>query len=96
MLLTTTQVAEKIGKSTNQVTRLAKKGLLPTANQPKPGLTKFFMKFDSKAVAEYMKSEKIRPATVITAASDSGGPSGIVSRLDRMEKKLDRLLAIWS
>jgi hypothetical protein len=100
MQLTTQQVAEKLKIGSTQVKTLVKHGKLTPSNKKKPEATKFFMKFDSKDIAEYLKNNNTnghRSRPIISASKDEDSkPTGIVTRLDRIESKIDKLLKLWS
>lgn len=110
MILTLTQVAEKLGGSKDFVRRLAREGKLVPVNTKKEGAQRFYAKFDSKAVQELVRSGVIvRPGkgkrlalnAVVPMVDTTETPerpmgTGILSKLDSIERKLDKLVAIWS
>jgi hypothetical protein len=98
MELTTKQVAAKLGFPVHRVRTLATSGELPPLNQPAPGKRKRFYFFDSRAVADYQRRQALRAANgepSLPLPAPDAAPAGVISRLDRLEKKLDRLLALW-
>lgn len=102
MLLNTQQAAEKLGTSTYAVKQLVKSGALQDHAKPKKGATRHFFKLDSREVAEFKKSlqEKEAPRKIIvTPPNGERAPRSTASQipgvLQRIEAKLDKLLAMW-
>lgn len=110
MIINAQQAAEILGyKTGSAVYRLIRQGALHPTNQPKQGAQKFFAKLDSKEVHSYLKEKRngsnlIHTITTTAAKipvmedtkSESNVSNGIVTRLDRIEQKLDKLLRIWN
>lgn len=104
MLLDSKQAAVKLGLTISQFKRLLKKGLIPTFNKPEGG-HRFHARFDSRVITALRKGGTLpvsgRPAPTRAAELETNGANspatdGIFTRLDRLEAKIDRLLAIWS
>ena len=83
------QVAEKLGVSRGVVLRMVRDGELATMNKPDPKKKKFFPKFDSKVINEYLAQHgKTNGRKRKTTAPN---PSGILSQLQEMNKRLKRV-----
>lgn len=109
MQLNTAQVAEKLGISRSRVLSMTKRGELVPSNTPKDNAKKFFPRFDSKYISEYLKQHgkpngRRRRVSDTPLPFENGmpseapqrvtqGPSGIVTRLEAVEHKLDLVLA---
>lgn len=98
MTLTTQQVAEKLHVTKGAVVKLVQAGTLMPTNERKPGAAKFFMRFDDKAVRAYAKANGTgkAPKGRVVVLRPTAGATGILSRLDSIESKLDQLLRLWS
>ena len=104
MLLTTRQVAEKLGVSSPIVLRLRREGHIAAHNTPQDGAKRFFPRFDSKVVAEYVKAGapgvnghghfKVSIAVPhVTIPTTIAGPQGVVSLLAEIAARLERVEA---
>ena len=89
MLLTTQQVAEKLGISGKKVLQLLKDGELVSVNTKQEGKKKFLPKFDSKTILEYRKTNGV-VKTSTTKSSPS--PLGVFTRLDARLAKMKALM----
>lgn len=99
MILTAQQVKEKLGIGDTRLKNLQKDGILKPVNKPKEGAKKFFARFDSKDVnrvaAELKGTFRQRPVRQVDTPSDSPS-TGFLSRLERLENKVDAILKILS
>lgn len=104
MNLSSQQVKDKLHIGETKLHKLIEEGKLVTVNKPKEGATKFFRKFDSVAINKFyqeMKQNGIVGQDTKTKSKDlpelkEVSQNGILTRLTRIEEKLDRLLKIWS
>ncbi len=100
MRFTTQQVAEKFGYSDSQVKSLVKRGILIPCNKPAEGKTRVNFLFEHaevnrvRAELPVRVSRKQNKVSVPTSNAPSIG-TGLNSRLDIIESKLDQLLKIW-
>lgn len=96
----TKQVAEKLGVGLGAVRNMASKNLIHDISIRKPNAKKHFAWFDSKEINEFAKSYKKRSrsngSVTQTFTVKENAPQGIMSRLERLEKKVDKLIAMWS
>lgn len=101
MLLTTKQVAQKLGVHPRVVRGLINRNLLRPANEPKENAQKTVWEFDSKVVREFAATYVpiIRPKRKTTAnghdESTTTQMDMLLLRLGIIEEKLDTLLAVW-
>ncbi len=99
MRLSTTQGAEKLGVTEHTVRQYRDQGKLTDVAIRKDGAKKHYSYFDSKQINEFAKTFNPR-RRVIPHSTGNGLPvikpsAGILSRLEAIENKLDRLLAVW-
>lgn len=94
MKLNSTQVAEKLGISRAAVNTLVKKGVLKDVAETN-GKTRHEFWFDSKQVNELRKTYKPRSRSH-GQAQPAPMLSGLFTRLDRLEGKLDQLMKMWA
>lgn len=84
MELTTQQVAKRLGyRSTKPIKNIVEEGLLTPVNQRAPGAKKFFMKFDSKDVASYIRLRR-ETGTALKKPAPAADPEERVSLLDAL------------
>ena len=110
MLLTSAQVAQKLGVSRNYVTVLAREGKLQTVrgtHETPSGRTNYG--YDPKVVREFQKTfipPAPRVAKTVAINGNGHGPTptlpldipsvvALANALARIEDKLDTLLAVW-
>lgn len=100
MKLNLQQTAERLGISELAVRRLETEGKLTNLRPPRQGAKKIFRLFDSKEVSSLKNghAEKIPPPVkpASTRTPKASPVTGILSRLESIEKKVDQLLALWS
>lgn len=94
MLITTKQAAEKLHIDLSTVRTLIRKGQLKDYGKRKEGATKHYALLDHKEVSEFAKVYKSRKTSEGTSVAHPA--TGLLTRLDRIEEKLDQLLAIWA
>jgi len=106
MNLTLTQTAEHMQESKGHVRRLIADGTLTDlkANGAK-GKRHMFL-IDSKQVKAYMKALNdkrkenghvpVRRRTPVTVPAGPSKLYSVTDRLDRIERKIDQLIAVWS
>lgn len=92
MLLTSKQVADRLHVSSATVNHWAKIGKLKGTNVGK-GNKKSFWRFNSKDIITYEK-ENGKSKKVVN--NPVGIMSSLITRLDKLESKIDHLIKIWS
>lgn len=99
MRLSTIQVAEKLGISDHTVRVYRDQGKLIDIAARKEGAAKHFSYFDSKQVNEFAKTfipgGKIGPRRRAVPEAKPAAAGGIMTRLEAIEAKVDRLLKLW-
>lgn len=102
MILNAKQAGELLGVNAWTVRSWAKKGILPTLTTPN-GVRQVW-RFDYAAVRRFKTNRtigaRIRSVDlddpVLSPVAKPAALMGMLARLDRVEQKLDRLLALWS
>lgn len=95
MLLTSRQAAEKLGMTPKGISQLVKRGEL-TNHNPKAGNGhRTALLLSPGEVRELAKTRRPVSRRQPRAAELVSPGAGLLSRLDRMEDKLDELLALW-
>jgi len=106
MQISTKQAAAKLKlKSPGAVLGLIRQGILHDLATTKEGQKRHIAVLDSKEVAEVAKTYRPRHRFVVTPTAQPtpetlkasmATPHGILSRLDAIEAKLNKLIAMWS
>lgn len=97
MIISTKQAAQKLGVSVSRVRQWAKDGHLKAVNTPKEEGKRVNWLFDSSVVNTFKKSDEVaQAATAVKATTQPSGPGEILRRLQSIEDKLDRLIALWA
>jgi hypothetical protein len=97
VIINAQQVREKLRIGDARLRTLVEQGKLKPTNQRKPGAKKFFMRFDSRAVAAAAKELGLnghaprRERPVPFSAAQGGGLTGILTRLARIEETVQAI-----
>lgn len=103
-MINTPKVAEILGLSSYQVVKLVKKGVIPTVNKPKKGLSKTRWQYDEAEIRflapNFQKGARlVEPIQKRVEAKLAEQPKKSTKKdkniLHRIESKLDRLLEIF-
>lgn len=95
MKLTAKQTAEKLNISVAQLNTLVENNRLTVINKPTEGKSRVNRYFDSVEVNK-LKQENHLPKPRASKETEAPMGNGIISRLDTIESKLDKLIKLWN
>jgi hypothetical protein len=98
MILNGTEVKKRLHIGNDQFKRWIKSGKLTPLNRRKQGVKAYHAKFDSNTIDNllYYKVGKPQAKIKVSAPKETEHPgNGILTRLDRIEEKLDSLIRMW-